>query len=134
MATAEIVYYSLVRWHAYGTLTAANDKWPVEMPEDFEIIQDSFGGSQGTLGSGAGTHTQIQLRNATKTPDLDYFSTRPTIEVDSNTRRVEGGELISDARGSKGDIVWLDLDAVPGGGSPANLEFWVLCRFTRKVG
>ncbi len=128
MATLYTTHIARVYFHVFGTLTTGDDQWVSQMPWDFEILE--FGGFIQTLGSGAGTSTDIQLKN--QTTNVDYFEVKPTIEVDSATGLVQGGQLISTPTGRKNEALALDIDAIST--NPANLDFWVDCRFFVEVG
>lgn len=118
-----------LRFYALGTVSTGDNKWKTVAPYDGEILE--FGGYIRTLGSGAGTSTDVQIRNATTTPDRDYFSTKPTFEVDSTTNLLEGGELITTPLFHERDTLCLDIDAIST--NPADVEVWVFCSFFKEV-
>lgn len=127
MGTLYVEHVTEVLLRRSGVLTVANDRYKKKMPYDFEII--GFSGYIQTLGTGAGTSTDIQVRNETLTPDLDYFSTKPTFEVDTASNQLEGGELIDSPIGYAGDVLCLDVDAIPGGADSADVDVWLMVRF-----
>ena len=122
-------YISEVPFRLPGAITVADNKWKREMQFRGEIL--GYRGFIKTLGTGGGTSTDIQLRNQTTTPDKDYFSTKPTFEVDSASNLLEGGELIASPTFQAGDVLVLDVDAISTG--PADAEVTLLCGFFREI-
>jgi len=112
----------MVVWRAPGTITVANGKWSWRAPYAGEVI--SVGGYITTLGSGAGTSTDIQLRNETDA-NKDILSTVGAFEVNSATNLLEG-QVVSAANATfaKNDVIDLDVDAVST--NPANAEVWAI--------
>jgi len=75
-----------------------------------------------TLGSGAGTSTDIQLRNSTANPDRDILSTKGTFEVNSATNLLEGQVVdAANAAFAAGDVIEVDVDAISTGPADATL-------------
>jgi len=108
-------------WRAPGTITVADGKWSWKAPYAGEIV--SVGGYITTLGSGAGTSTDIQLRNETQTKDI--LSTVGAFEVNSATNLLEGQVVsVANATFAKNDVIDLDVDAVST--NPADAEVWAV--------
>lgn len=84
-----IPYYAVEIFHFPGTI-AVNDVFPLTIPYDGEII--GYYGSSSDRGTGAGTSTDFQVEND-DVAGKNYFSVQPTIEVDSATNLLEGGQL-----------------------------------------
>jgi hypothetical protein len=87
-----------------------------------------------TVGTGAGTSTDIQIRNATT--GRDYFETEPAFEVDdavSGKAVLSGGTLKNNPTFRQGQTLALDIDAVPGGANSAEATIWLTCGFWREV-
>jgi len=103
-------------WTLVGVITVGDGKWPKAMPYAGEFVK--VGGSINILGTGAGTSTDVQLRNETQAKDI--LSTVGTFEVDSGTNLLEGA-VVDPATCSfaKGDVVQADVDAIPGGADSA---------------
>ncbi len=127
--TIQQYYISEVPFRLVGSITVADNKWKREMEFRGEIL--GYRGYIKTLGTGAGTSTDIQIRNQNTTPDKDYFSTKPTFEVDSASNLLEGGELIASPIFQAGDVLCLDVDAITTG--PADAEVVLLCGFFREL-
>ena len=72
--------------HLVGTITTGDGKWPWEAPYAGRVIQ--LKGTIKTIGSGAGTSTDFQLRNVTQAKDI--LATVGAFEVDSAINRLEG--------------------------------------------
>lgn len=97
------------RWHLIGVINANGDgKWSKKMAYAGEFV--SVGGGIKTLGTGAGSSTDIQLRNETQAKDV--LSTVGAFEVDSATNLLEAA-VVNQATCSfaKDDVVDLDVDA-----------------------
>jgi hypothetical protein len=120
-------------------ITVGNGKFAMLAPYDGEIL-----GNRGTprvtghiqnAGTGAGTSTDIQIRNSTK--GRDYFDTLPAFEVDNkdaNSRCIlSGGTLRNNPTFKQGDTLTLDVDVVPGGADSAECVIYVCCGFWREV-
>jgi len=129
MATLYVPYYGQLRFKVSGVVAVGDGQFRDVPPDDGEVI--TYGGFLETLGGGAGTSTDVQIRNASKTPDEDLFSVLPVFEVDTATGELEGGELIASPKFNAGDIFWLDADAIST--APANMHVWLVCRFFREV-
>lgn len=116
-----IVQQAMVIWRAPGTITAADGKWTWKAPYAGEVI--SVGGYITTLGAGAGTSTDFQLRNQTQTKDI--LSTVGAYEVNSATNLLEG-QVVSAANATfaANDVIDLDCDAVST--NPADAEVWAI--------
>ncbi len=132
MGAVKIPFITLVYLHISGTLASTGDdkdRWEPEF--DGEIL--AYGGSLETLGTGAGDYLELQLRNSSLTPSKDYFTNKPTIEVNSATGLVEGGELCDAPQFWAGNVIHLDLDRVLAAANSANLHFWLLVQMYREV-
>jgi hypothetical protein len=120
-------------------ITVGNGKYRVEAPFDGELLGSRNGprisGCILNAGTGAGTVTRIQIRNATK--GHDYFDTGPEFRVDSkdtnNRAVIEGGLLSTKANFKAGDELYLDVDAIPGGSNSAQMQVWLTCGFWRET-
>lgn len=121
---SDVLEYYVTQIHLYvlAAVTTGNGKWKATMPDNGEIL--AFGGYVKTLGSGAGSSIDIQIRNETMTPDRDYFKVEPTFEVDSATNLLEGGELIDSPVFRKDDVLVLDVDAIST--NPSDMDVWIL--------
>lgn len=88
-----------------------------------------------TAGTGAGTQTTIQIRNTTTS--RDYFDTRPAFRVDdadgNGRATLYQGTLKIEPTFAQGDVLALDVDAVPGGADSAYGSVYVTCEFLRSV-
>ena len=116
-----IVQQIFVSWWAPGVITVADGKWSWKAPYAGEII--SIGGYIQTLGAGAGTSTDIQLRNQTQAKDI--LSTVGAFEVDSATNLLEGQVVNpTNATFAAGDVIDLDCDAVST--NPATAQVWAI--------
>ena len=114
-----IVQQAILRWDLIGSITTGDGKWPKRMDYPCEFV--SVGGGIKTLGSGAGTSTDVQLRNATQAKDI--LSTVGAFEVDSGTRLLEAAVVnANNARCAAGDIVQLDVDTTSTGPADAVIE------------
>jgi hypothetical protein len=132
LGVVKIPYITTIYFHVTGTHSAIGDnkdRW--EAPYDGEIL--AYGGSIETLGSGAGDYVEIQLRNSTLIPNLDYFDTKPSFDVDSATSLLEGGELRDAPQFWAGNVLMLDLDHVLTATDSADIHFWVLVQMYREV-
>ncbi len=120
-------------------ITVGDRKFVVRVQHDGEILGTRNGpriaGHINDAGSGAGTSTDVQIRNATTS--RDYFSTLPAFEVDdadANGRAIlSGGVLKIEPTFKEGDELALDIDAVPTGEDSANVQVWLTCGFWRDV-
>jgi len=113
----------IVHLMASGVLTVANSKRKWVAPYAGELKKVS--GFIETLGGGAGTSTDFQLRNATTGHDM--LSTVGAFEVDSADNLLEG-QVVDDiyAPFSKGDIIHLDCDAISTNPSDAHIDMTVV--------
>lgn len=109
---------------AFGTLSAANNKWKIVVP-DSGVVK-AFGGYVVTPGTGT---TAIQIRNATTSPDKDLFQVAPTI--DTTTKLLTGGTMIDSPTVSASDVLCLDVDSIATGA--ANLHVWLVVELTGVV-
>jgi len=105
--------------------------WPA--PYDFEIL--GIVGCILNAGTGAGSSTEFQIRNQTRS--FDYYTTRPRFRVDdkdANNRAVlHNGILGTRTTGKQGDVLALDCDVLPGGSDSHEATLWLLCEFWREV-
>ena len=110
MSTIVIPYYAIISFKFPDTVTV-NEEFPFgPMPYEGEIV--GWSGGIANLGTGAGTSTDFQLINESRTPDLNYFSIVPTFEVDSATKVLEGGQLIDSPTFSAGETLKGKITAV----------------------
>lgn len=129
MGLVKVAFLDMIHLYVVGAVTVADNKWRVQVPYGGEILK--YGGWIQTLGTGAGTSTEVQVRNVSTTPDKDYFTVAPTFEVDSATKLLEGGTLIASPTFRANDLLALDIDAISTG--PADMDIWLLCQFFREV-
>jgi len=97
------------RWLLVGAIDTDGDgKWPKRMPYAGEFV--SVGGTIATLGTGAGSSSDFQLRNETQAKDI--LSTVGAFEVDSATNLLEAAVVDpTTCSFAKDDVVDLDQDA-----------------------
>ncbi|MEE9401261.1 MAG: hypothetical protein V3V32_04500 [Dehalococcoidia bacterium] len=90
------------------TVADGKDKYLAEYPGELKAV----GGSITTLGTGAGTSTDIMISNGA----TDMLSTIGSFEVDSATNLMEG-QVVDDtvAAFAAGDVLEADCDAICGG-------------------
>lgn len=120
-------------------ITVGDAKFRVEVPFDGEILGARNGpvinGHIGDAGTGAGTSTDVQIRNVTTS--RDYLSTVASFQVDqadANGRAIlSGGVLKTEPTFHQGDVLAMDIDAVPSGADSAQAQVWVTCGFWRSV-
>jgi len=135
--TAKLRYVSALNFQCkQDPITVADGKFFCDAPFDGEIMGARGGHKvRGIIleaGTGAGTYTEVQLRNATQS--RDYFTTKPKFNVnsaDANGRApLEGGVLCLQPSFKAGDRIWLDVDDIPGGSDSAiafvraEVEMW----------
>jgi hypothetical protein len=125
MGVVKIPYLTVLWLEARGALSTGDGKDKVVAPSDGEILE--YGGSIGTLGTGAGTKTEIQVRNGTR----DYFTSKPAFEVNAASNLLDGGGLIASPTFKKDDTLELDIDAISTG--PENARIGLLCQCSREV-
>ncbi|MDP2727239.1 MAG: hypothetical protein Q8P59_06815 [Dehalococcoidia bacterium] len=135
------LYYiaDLVFEDARNPLTVADAVFRAEAPFDGEILGSRNGpvvtGHIQNGGTGAGTYTEIQIRNTTT--GRDYFTTAPRFNVDdedTNGRAVlSGGVLGMEPTFKAGDILALDINAIPGGSNSAQAVIYLTCGYWRSV-
>jgi hypothetical protein len=113
-----LVQQAIERWHMIGAIATNGDgKWAKAMPYAGEFI--SVGGSIKTLGTGAGTSSDFQLRNQTQSKDI--LSTVGAFEVNSATNLLEGAVVNqTNCIFAKGDVIDLDQDAHASGDDAAD--------------
>jgi len=102
-----------------GTITAADGKAKWKAPFAGEIV--AVEGYITSLGSGAGTSTDVQVSNGA----VDYLTTLGTFEVDSATKLLEGQVIKPNPTFAAGDVVEIDVDAVSTGPADAIIRVWV---------
>lgn len=120
-------------------ITIGDDKFRVEAPFDGEILGNRLGPRIGGHildgGTGAGTATQVQIRNVTK--GRDYFTALPEFAVDDEdaSRRcvLSGGVLGTFQKFNQGDVLALDIDGVPGGANSDHATIWLTVGMWREV-
>ncbi|KKK72197.1 hypothetical protein LCGC14_2906300 [marine sediment metagenome] len=109
--------------HDISTLTVADGQWTWKAPYAGELL--AVGGYIKTLGTGAGTSSDFQVRNQTQTKDM--LSTVGAFEVDSATNVLEG--MVVDSTNysfAVGDIIDLDCDARASGNDAADAVVWLV--------
>jgi hypothetical protein len=105
MSTIILPFYETVTLNVPGLL-ASSQNYVVFIPQyPGEII--GYSGSIAVLGTGAGASSDFRLSNndADYNYQFDYFTTRPTFEVDSATKVLEGGQLRDSPTFLVGDIL-----------------------------
>jgi len=120
-------------------VTLGDAKTTKEQPYDGEILGSVNGpeasGDIQNAGTGAGTATQVQVRNVETT--RDYFSTMPEYRVDDkdgNNRAVlHNGVLVNRPTFKAGQHLALDVNGLPGGSDSAQLALRLVCGFWREV-
>lgn len=137
---AEIYYIQDVAFQCTeNPITTGNGKHPREMPFRGEILGSRSGpritGTIMNAGTGAGTSTDIQIRNITQ--GRDYFTTLNSFEVDdkdANNRAIlTKGVLGPNPSFQAGDQLTPDIDAIPGGSDSAEAFLYLTCGFWREV-
>ncbi len=120
-------------------ITIGDGKFTIHnMPWDGRILSNRNGplirGWIQTAGTGAGTATQIQIRNATK--GRDYFATEPEFAVDdadANGHASLSSGILGTFQGfNAGDDLVLDCDGVPTGGDSAKGIVWLTVEMYRE--
>jgi len=133
--TVKHYYVAPVEFECHeNPVTLGDNKFLHTMEHDGEIL--GIGGCILNAGTGAGTATQIQVRNATLT--RDYYSTLPEFRVDdklANNRAVlaSNGVLATHTTFRQGDELVLDIDGLPGGADSHSAHVWLICGFWRTV-
>ncbi len=120
-------------------VTVSDGKCRVKAPFDGEFLGNRLGprvtGHIQAAGSGAGTYTEIQIRN--ETSGRDYFSTGPKFEVDDEDAAgralLSGGVLGTYQSFKAGEVLALDVNDVPGGADSAEFFVAATCGFWREV-
>jgi len=105
---------------APGVLTVADGvvKWIA--PAGGRILWVS--GTIYILGTGAGG-TQIQVSNGA----TDYLTTPGDFVVASGTRLMENQVVAPDAYFDRGDIIEIDVDAIPAGADSSTVSIYIYC-------
>ena len=117
-----VVQQALVQWHLIGTITTGDGKWSWRAPYAGEFT--AVGGYIKTLGTGAGTSTDIQIRNETDS-NKDLLSTIGAFEVNSATNLLEAQVInVTNASFAANDVIDLDVDAIST--SPADAIIWAV--------
>ena len=118
-----IVQQTTQRLHLIGAITTGDGKWKWKPPYAGELLDVT--GYIKTLGSGAGTSTDVQIRNATKA--VDMLSTVGAFEVNSATNLLEG-HVVSSANYafSANDVINLDVDATSTSPADAVIDLLVI--------
>jgi hypothetical protein len=120
-------------------VTVGDAKFRLKVPYDGEILGARNGpritGHIQDAGTGAGTYTEIQVRNVTT--GRAYFSTTPRFQVDdkdANGRCIlSGGVLSNEPTFRQNDVLALDVEGIPGGSDSAYATVWVTAGFWREV-
>jgi hypothetical protein len=120
-------------------ITAGQNKFRLRAPYDGEILGSRAGpritGHIQDAGSGAGSATEVQIRNVTT--GREYLTTAAEFRVDdadANGRAVlAGGVLGMSPTFRGGDILALDVEAVPTGADSVQAAIYVTCGFWREV-
>lgn len=100
-----------------GTIGTGDGKVKYKTPAGGTILK--IDGFIGTLGSGGGTSTDVQVSNGA----TDYLSTKGTFEVDSATGLMENQVLGTTLTFNRGATIELDCDAVST--NPGNVQVLV---------
>lgn len=117
-----VIQQALVQWHLVGTITTGDGKWSWRAPYAGEVI--AVGGYIKTLGSGAATSTDIQLRNETDS-NKDILSTVGAFEVDAATNLLQAQVInVNNASFAANDVIDLDVDAIST--NPADAVIWAI--------
>lgn len=120
-------------------ITTGDGQFQLTVPYDGELL-GAPGGPAMTgfildAGSGAGTATEIQIRNVTQ--GRDYFTIRPEFQVDdadgSGRALLTQGTLGTKPMFRAGDVLALDVDAIPGGADSGQLYVTISAGFWRTV-
>lgn len=110
------------------------------VPYDGEILGNRtvprIAGHIRDAGTGAGTATQIQIRNVTQ--GRDYFDTRPEFRVDDkdvNGHAVLASNAVLGTRPTfrQNDILALDVDGLPDGENSADFTVELTCGFWQEA-
>lgn len=121
-------------------ISVGDDQFRLRMPYDGEMLGNAatpkLTGWINDAGTGAGTYTQIQVRNVTQ--GRDYFTTRPQFNVDDKDANghallASGAVLSTSPTFRASDILALDIDAVPGGANSNRLVLHITCGFWLEV-
>lgn len=100
-----------------GTIATGDGKVKYKTPAGGRILK--IDGFIGTLGSGGGTSTDVQVSNGA----TDYLGTVGTFEVDTATSVMENQVLGSTLTFDRGDTIELDCDATST--NPGNVQVLV---------
>lgn len=122
-----------------NNITVGDAKLRLKVPYDGEILGARNGpritGHIQDAGTGAGTYTEIQIRNVTT--GRSYFSTTPKFQVDdkdvNNRCILSGGVLSSEPTFRQNDVLALDIEGIPGGSDSAYATVFVTAGFWREV-
>lgn len=120
-------------------ITVGDAKFRLKVPYDGEILGARNGpritGHIQDAGTGAGTYTEIQIRNVTT--GREYFSTTPKFQVDDANAFgrciLSGGVLSTEPTFKQNDVLALDVDGIPGGSDSAYATVFAMCGFWREV-
>jgi len=138
--TAKLAYIQDVPFDLdENPITVGNGKFLATMQYEGRILGSRNGprisGYIQDVGTGAGTETTLQVRNATT--GRDYFDTQPAFRVDdadaNNGATLYAGTLRIEPTFAQGDVLALDVDAVPGGADAALGTVYLTCEFLRAV-
>lgn len=138
--TAKLAYIQDVPFDLdQDPITVGNGKFLATMQYEGRILGSRNGprisGCIQNAGTGAGTETTLQLRNATT--GRDYFDTQPAFRVDdkdvNNRASLYAGTLRIEPTFAQWDVLALDVDAVPGGANSALGTIFLTCEFLRSV-
>lgn len=137
---AELYYVGCFQWQALqNPLTVGDGKFYLEAPFAGEFLGNRgaarISGCITDAGTGAGTYTEVQIRNVTQ--GRDYYTTTPKYRVDDadagGRAMVSGGVLSTQPTFNAGDVLRLDVDGIPGGADSGGLTFEQMCGFRRTV-
>lgn len=120
-------------------ITVADSKFRVVVPYDGEILGSRNGpriaGHIQNAGSGAGTYTEIQVRNVNS--GRNYFDTTPKFQVDdadgAGRAVLTGGTLRNQPTFRQNEVLALDVDGIPGGADSAQAIVFITCGFWREA-
>lgn len=112
-----------IQFHDISTLAAADGQWTWKAPYAGEFL--AVGGYIKTLGTGAGTSSDFQIRNQTQTKDV--LSTVGAFEVDSATNVLESMVVsTTNYAFAAADVIDLDCDAIASGSDAADAVIWAV--------
>lgn len=120
-------------------ITLGDAKMTKEQPYDGEILGSVNGplasGDIQNAGTGAGTATQVQVRNVETS--RDYFTTMLEYRVDdkdgNNRAALHNGVLGTRPTFKAGQHLALDVNGLPGGSDSAQMALRLICGYWQEV-